>query len=367
MTLSYTQITVKAVGDIMLGSITPKEVLPPENGTVFAETMRQYLTGSDIILGNLEGSFRTDSLKPVKCSDSAIAAGKCYEFGMPENLAGSLKQMGFNLLSLHNNHSQDFGKEGYLLTQRILDSLGIKFMPKEGFTIIHAGEITIAAAAFGFSGLSNNIFDLKKVREIIASLKKKFRIVIIYFHGGAEGKDAAHVRNTEEYYLEEDRGNVVKFAKAAVDAGADLVIGSGPHVLRTIEIYKDKLIAYSLGNFLTYGNVNITGISGIAAILKIVLNKDNGNFMFGSVIPTVQRGRGIPRYDKYGRAVRIIRYLLSEDMMLNSAVIENDGKIIKSTIIDPGTLTIIRKSGNENRLKYSMKKISLPTSPAVSK
>lgn len=353
------QISITAVGDIMLGSITPKKIIPPDSGSVFVKSIGAFLRGSDITAGNLEGSFEIDTLKPAKCSDSSIAAGKCYEFGMPSYLAGSLKQLGFNLISLNNNHSQDYGKAGYALTRRLLDSLDIKYMPKKGYAVLNIRGRSVAAAGFGFSGPDNNIFDMKEVKLQIEQLKKNYDIVLVYFHGGAEGKTAAHVKNQEETYLEDYRGNVIKFARTAVDAGADIVIGSGPHVLRSIEIYKKKLIVYSLGNFLTYGNVNITGISGITAILKVELNEKNGNFLGGTILPVIQRGRGIPYYDKNGRAIRIIRDLLSEDMILNNAVIKNDGSIKIGRIISPPVISEI-KSASYDSEKYIVKKIPVP-------
>jgi poly-gamma-glutamate capsule biosynthesis protein CapA/YwtB (metallophosphatase superfamily) len=114
------QIKVNAVGDVMLGSVTPKTVLPPNNGDEFVKSIGSFLDDADVVFGNLEGSLITDELKPQKCREESRKAGRCYEFGMPETLAVSLKNLGFNVLSMDNNHSEDYGFEGYEFTKQKL-------------------------------------------------------------------------------------------------------------------------------------------------------------------------------------------------------------------------------------------------------
>ena len=104
--------------------------------------------------------------------------------------------------------------------------------------------------------------------------------VIVSFHGGAEGLQALHTPNKAELFMNENRGDVRRFAHAVVDAGADIVLGSGPHVVRGMEIYKDRLIAYSLGNFATYRAFNIWGFNGIGLILEADMD-DTGRFISG--------------------------------------------------------------------------------------
>ena len=268
---SNAQMRIKAVGDIMLGSVTPKTILPPNEGKEFVNSIGNYLSEADIVFGNLEGAIINDGMHPVKCSDNSRRAGRCYEFGMPEVLSNSLKGMGFNVLSMDNNHSEDYGADGYLFTQHKLGELGIKFTPKTGFAEFLVEEIMIVVAAFGYSGTSHNISDLENTRLVIEDLDKQFDIIIVSFHGGAEGRDKVNIKDETELFLGENRGNVIAFARTAIDAGADMVIGHGPHVLRAIEIYKNKLIAYSLGNFLTYGNMNISGVTGISVIVDAEL------------------------------------------------------------------------------------------------
>ncbi len=311
--LTEAQITVNAVGDVMLGSVTPKSILPPNNGEEFVEAIGDYLTGADVVFGNLEGSLINDELKPQKCREESRKTGRCYEFGMPESLAGSLHKLGFNVLSMDNNHSEDYGYEGYEFTQQKLDELGIKFAPKEGYTSITLKEKHMAVVAFGYSANSYSISNLKETTKIISSLKKDFDFIIVSFHGGAEGRNALNINDETEFYLGENRGNVIAFAHTAVDAGADLVIGHGPHVLRAMEIYKNKLIAYSMGNFLTYGNMNISGVTGVTAILKTELDENTGDFLRGKIVPVRQVDRGIPLYDSLYESVDLISNLTKQD------------------------------------------------------
>jgi hypothetical protein len=326
------QIKIKAVGDVMLGSVTPKEILPPDSGKEFVNSIGNLLSNADIVFGNLEGAIINDEMEPQKCSDRSRDAGTCYEFGMPEYLAPVLKELGFNVLNQDNNHSEDYGEEGYRFTQQTLRGLEIKFMPKQGFADFKFGNIRIAVVAFGYSDYSNNISDLTNTESLISNLNKIYDLIIVSFHGGAEGKDAAHVKDSTEIFLGENRGNVYRFAHTAIDAGADMVIGHGPHVLRAMEIYKNKLIAYSLGNFLTYGNINISGISGLNVILEAEIDSTNGDFIRGRLIPIEQIGFGVPVFDSSYAAIQNIKDLISEDIQHPIIIILKDGRIVNAQI-----------------------------------
>ena len=116
------------------------------------------------------------------------------------------------------------------------------------------------------------LLDYELAFTTVAGFAATHDIVIVSFHGGAEGADVTHVPFAEEEYYGEPRGDVVWFARGVVDAGADLVIGHGPHVVRGMERYKERLIAYSLGNFATYYGISVAGIKGIAPILTTTLD-----------------------------------------------------------------------------------------------
>jgi len=323
--LTVAQITVNAVGDVMLGSVTPKTILPPNNGNEFVESISKYLSGADVVFGNLEGTLIRDDLKPKKCKEQSRKAERCYEFGMPEILAGSLKKLGFNVLSMDNNHSEDYGLIGYEFTQQKLSEIEIKFAPKQGYATLTIKEKKIVVVAFGYSSNSYSISNLEETTKIISSLKRDFDLIIVSFHGGAEGRNALNINAETEFFLGENRGNVIAFAHTAIDAGADLVIGHGPHVLRAMEIYKSKLIAYSMGNFLTYGNMNISGVTGVTAILKAELDENNGDFLRGKIVPVIQLDRGIPVYDESFEAVDLIATLTEQDFSGSKIIFHPQG------------------------------------------
>ena len=350
------QIKIKAVGDIMLGSVTPKEVLPSDNGNEFVKSAANLLDGADIVFGNLEGSFIKDEMEPQKCSESSRKRETCYEFGMPDYLAVSLKELGFNVMNQDNNHSEDYGYEGYLFTQEKLEELNIKFMPKKGLAEFNINNVRIAIAAFGYSENSHNISDLENAKIIINRLNDKYDIIIVSFHGGAEGRDAFHIKDSTESYLGENRGNVIAFAHTVIDAGADMVIGHGPHVLRAMEIYKNKLIAYSLGNFLTYGNMNISGINGVNIILQAELENNTGNFLRGKLISIQQFGNGIPSLDETNEGFHLIKNLTSEDVPKPYLLFIGSERIYNSKIITPPIRPIMYwRDKKNNKIKIRIK------------
>lgn len=324
---SFGQINIKAVGDIMLGSQTPRPVIPPDSGNFFKDSIASYFDCADIRFGNLEGVFVNGDVKPTKCSEASRNAGRCYEFGMPEKLAPILTDLDLNVVSQDNNHVTDYGYSGIKNTKRVLDSLDIKCMSKKGYETFEICERKIALVAFGFSSESYQVSDLTTTKEVITSLKDTFDLVIVSFHGGAEGSKHTHTKDETEIFYGENRGNLVKFSHTAIDAGADLILGHGPHVLRAMEVYKNKLICYSLGNFLTYGNVNIRGVNGLTTILNVYLDEDSGDLLYGDLIPAKQVDRGIPVFDADKGAIKEIKMLSSEDFPNSPLIISDDGAL----------------------------------------
>lgn len=326
---SFSQIKIKAVGDIMLGSVTPKTVLPADSGKIFVKNISGYLNDADIVFGNFEGTFILDGFQPKKCSEPARTKERCFEFGMPDYLAPIISKLHINVLNLDNNHSNDYGKEGSDFTQNKLKELNIYFAAKKKPVTLSINDKKIIIVPFGFSETSFLISDLKEAKKIITKLKTGSNIIIVSFHGGAEGKNALHVPDSTEIMYDENRGNVKEFAHSVIDAGADLVLGHGPHVLRALELYKDHLIAYSLGNFLTYGNMNIKGVSGIAGILNITLDDSTGKFISGKFISTKLIGKGYPIVDKSKKAIKLLKELTETDFPTTNLLIKSNGSIIK--------------------------------------
>ena len=275
-------LTIAAVGDIMLGTSYPDaRALPPDSGKNSFKGALDELRNADVTFGNLEGTI-ADTGKPA--SYKMKLKSKAYLFRMPVYFAGVLKDAGFKIMSLANNHIGDFGDYGRKSTIRILDSVGINFggqldRPSSIFTV---NGVTFGFCAFAPNSNTLSLLDLKKAEEIIRALKGQCQILIVSFHGGAEGAPFEHVPFKMESYLNEKRGDVHAFAHNAIDAGADLVFGNGPHVCRAMELYNNRLIAYSLGNFCTYRCVSVAGVCGYAPLVKIKVNK-KGEFLEGQI------------------------------------------------------------------------------------
>jgi hypothetical protein len=320
--LACARITVAAAGDIMLGTDYPEDRLATdaESQSLLAD-VAQIFSSADISFGNLEGVLM-DGGEPVKtCKDPAA----CYLFRTPAHYANYLSDAGFTVMSLANNHARDFGEQGRTASMASLDAAGIRHSGRIGdIATWPNGKIKTALIAFAPFTNSYQMLDLDTARNEIATLKETYDLIIVSFHGGAEGVDAAHVPFTNETYFGEDRGNVVEFSHAMIDAGADLVIGHGPHVPRAIEIYNGRLIAYSLGNFATYYGISITGDKGLAPILVATVD-GNGQFISGEIVSAIQVRPYGPHLDDSQSAYERIWELTEQDFGDGGIRFQNGG------------------------------------------
>jgi poly-gamma-glutamate capsule biosynthesis protein CapA/YwtB (metallophosphatase superfamily) len=298
-------VTIAAVGDTMLG-MTP--TLPASPGTYLAE-MRSALTG-DVVFGNLEGTL-TDATAS-KCGGAPSSS--CFAFRAPPEFARALRDSGFTVMSNANNHSFDFGQAGEDQTVHALHRAGIAQTGLPGeITIVHAKGFRIAFLGFAPYPNTGPLNDLAAARRIIRRAAGKADLVVCAIHAGAEGTAALHLTGGDETYLGEDRGNPEAFAHMAVDAGADLVLGSGPHVLRGMELYHGRLIAYSLGNFAGYHNYSLEGVLGESAVLRVTLAAD-GRFQAGRIVSVRLAGAGQPVPDSSGAAAELVGQLSRSDL-----------------------------------------------------
>ena len=325
-----TEFTIIGVGDIMLGSNYPFEYLLPKNDANILQNTQNILKNADITVGNLEGTLFDNGGTPKSCNNPNL----CYAFRMPSKYGKYLKEAGFDYLSIANNHSNDFGEIGIKETIKNLDNLGIKYSG-----IKDISESTILekdGKKFGFISFSPNSATLKLndynyAKKLISELKSKVDIVIVMFHGGAEGANAEHITKRHEIFHGEDRGNVYEFAHFAIDNGADIIFGQGTHVTRAVELYNNKFISYSGGNFATFGKINISGSMGIAPIFKIRID-NKGDFISGEIIPVRQTYRSLgPFIDPEKLAIKKIISLNKSDFPNgNGLSISEEGKITKT-------------------------------------
>ncbi len=320
-------ITIAAVGDIMMGSLYPNDSrMPPNDGADLMKEVTPILSAADIAFGNLEGPI-VDGGSSGKCGGSR---GNCYAFRVPTRYGKYLKEAGFDVMSVANNHAGDFGEGGRISTQKVLDEQGIKYAgslePLATTAYLDVKGKKIAVIGFGHNNGMPSINDLEAARNYVIAAKKKANIVIVSYHGGGEGTDHQHVPAAGEIFLGENRGNLRAFTHTVIDAGADLVLGHGPHVMRGMEMYKDHLIVYSMGNFCTYGWFTLAAETALSEIVEIKLGAD-GKFISGKINAVKQEGRGGPLLDKSNAAIRVVKGLSTADFAAASPKINDDGTI----------------------------------------
>ncbi|MEN8157729.1 MAG: CapA family protein [Bacteroidota bacterium] len=321
-------ICIIGTGDIMLGTNYPSSTyLPPgADCSPLLRPVHHILQSGDLLFGNLEGVFAGEGGTPKRCRDST----RCYVFRMPDHFAGCLTDAGYDVVSVANNHVNDFGPEGRRATAALLDSVGIAYagFVTHPWTTFQKEGVTYGFAAFAPNKGTMNLIDYAGAAAITRMLDSVADVVIISFHGGGEGKNHQHVVRGDEEYLGTNRGSVYRFSHAVVDAGADIVFGHGPHVTRALELYGDRLICYSLGNFATYRRFNLSGPNGIAPVVKVNVDVE-GKFLSGEVVPVYQPGSGGPRPDRQKRAIHKIRELSEADFPDQELVIGADGSLSK--------------------------------------
>lgn len=356
-------LNIVCVGDIMLGTDYPSRTYLPPGGecSPLLANVRHLLVDADITCGNLEGTFAGEEGVPKKCKDTT----QCFVFRMPDHFVECLVDAGFDFLSLANNHNGDFGPAGRERTRKVLEQAGIKTAGLQAHPVsyIRKDSITYGFCAFSPHPGTPDLTNSRLVKEIVSKLDSLCDIVIVSFHGGAEGKDHQHVTREDESYLGYNRGNVYEFAHTAVDAGADIVFGHGPHVTRAAEYYRERIIFYSLGNFSTYRRFNLTGPNGVAPLVRLSVDRE-GRFLKGKAFPIVQRSGGVPEIDSSGRVINLLRHLTESDIPDGQLDISEDGMILPAgsetwiTQLDSGkdSFAIIPRIstflGNEKRNYY---------------
>lgn len=316
-------IRIKAVGDIVPGTNYGSNSLPSNPNQLFGQSVREKLQGSDILFGNFESTITNH---PNSTKD--ISRGQVFAFRSPPKHAKLFAEVGFDVLTVANNHSMDFGTTGFQDTLNNITAAGIKPVGKKNQILyFNVENVPVAVIGFCFYEYCNTVQDIDKAKDLVETARKKAKIVIISMHVGAEGTNALHVKNKTEFFYGENRGNSVNFARTMIDSGADLVLGHGPHVPRAIEVYQGKLIAYSLGNFLGYRVFSTTSYKGYSMILDVKLNPE-GDFLSGKIIPARLNKQGIPYIDQGFSTVGLLRSLNKSDFPNTPIEINSKGEIL---------------------------------------
>jgi len=340
-------------GDINLGTRTLPEGIPPDSGRQTFAQVDSLLKG-DLVVGNFEGvlsdsgwSYKcgpppdtttSDSTKAPKPAKPPAATKKpkppsnCYAFATPTWLAPRLKDAGFTHLNLANNHANDYGLDARLNTESILRNLGLTpYGPVEEIAItpVFRDERMTLVGLIGFSTYPNayNLLNINQSAALVDSLRGLVDLLVVTFHGGTEGKTAVRTGNGPEFLAKEPRGDLRKWARAVIDAGADAVVGHGPHVLRGVEFYKGRPIFYSLGNFATYRGFNLAGPLGVTAVLQLNLSGE-GKFEGARMVPLLQIPGTGPAPDSTAQATTLINQVTALDFPGTGARLKPDGTVV---------------------------------------
>jgi poly-gamma-glutamate capsule biosynthesis protein CapA/YwtB (metallophosphatase superfamily) len=323
-------ITIKAVGDIIPGTNFPNYRLPRFRDQLLPKSVRTHLQGSDILFGNFESSLTN---YPYTAKD--ISRGQVFAFRSPPAYAQLFAEAGFNVFNMANNHAMDFGPVGFKDTMKNLQAVGIATLGhKNQILYLEANNIPVAMIGFSPYEMYNSIHNLGAAKALVAEAKNKANIVVVSMHAGAEGTGALHVKNQTEFFYGENRGNAIAFARNMIDAGADLVLGHGPHVPRAMEIYKGKIIAYSLGNFLGYRTLSTNAQTGDSMILEVKLNSA-GDLVSSKIIPVRMDRQGIPHIDRSFQTVKLMRYLNNQAFPKNPVKINKKGEVVVQNKLNP--------------------------------
>ncbi len=296
-------VRLSAVGDTVMGSLPYG--LPSDGGASFFDQVNDLLTG-DVVLGNLEGTLATGGVS--KCGSGSP---NCFAFRTPPSYARYIKEAGFTVMNLANNHANDFGPSALRETVAALSRFGIRSTGRPGTVAVQkVNGQRVAVLGFASYDWADPLLDIPAARRRVRETAAKAEIVIVTFHGGAEGSDKTHVPQGSEYFLGENRGDLRRFSRAVIDAGADIVIGHGPHVLRGMEVYKGRLIAYSLGNFGGYEVFGLNSVTATSMVLQATLAPD-GRLQRARIRPTQLVGSGVPAPG--GNAIATVRELSQDD------------------------------------------------------
>jgi hypothetical protein len=315
-------LTIVWGGDVTLGS---SYGLPPDQARGMLAGVASTLRKADLAAVNLEGTLGTGGSS--KCPKPTPT---CFAFQAPAANAGALRSAGVDAVNLANNHAWDFGALGMGATVRALSAVKVAYTGRPGeIRYLTVGQSRVALLGFSAYPWTSPIRDLVAVHKLVAEAAARANVVIVFMHGGAEGAGQTRVPLGEEEAFGELRGNLRAFSHAAVDAGADLVLGSGPHVLRGIEIYRKRAIAYSLGNLAGYKNFARGGTLSLSGLLRVEIGAD-GVLTGGRFVPLKLVGPGLPVVDGKHAAARLVSGVSRLDFGARAVRLSPSGRIVNA-------------------------------------
>lgn len=322
-------LTLAFTGDIMMGTNIPdSSYITRDRGRSLFSECDSLIRTANLAIGNLEGACYYGTKAEITKN---VSSGKSFVFRMPGDHAQRLVEAGFDAMGIANNHAGDCGPTGRRLTQENLRNVGLQFSGQKGTaeeTVIERDGVRYGYLAFAAS--CSNTLDLNDAAyrdALIKRLRPQCDVLIVTFHGGAEGTSYSHVPRKAETFLGENRGDVYKFAHECIDQGVDIVVGHGPHVPRAVEVYNGHFIAYSLGNFCTPYRMSLSGATGYAPLLRVDIDPETGKFLHGQ-LHSYKQVKGVgPRLDQTHAAARNIASLTRQDFPETPITISDNGEI----------------------------------------
>jgi hypothetical protein len=320
-------ITLQWVGDMAMST---QLGLPPGGLDRALAPIAGTLRDADLTLGNLEGTLSVGGVS--KCGTTGTAtSGTCFAFQAPPSTAFALRRLGFALVNQANNHAQDFGASGHAQTLAALRRAGVAWTGDPG-QITYLSRHGVRVAFLGFAPYANtsDLLDIPRAEAMVRAASRHAAIVVVIIHAGAEGADQLHTPTGTQYFLGENRGNARLFAQSVIAAGASVVFGSGPHVIRGVQDDRGHLIAYSLGNFVGYHTLSGGGVLDDSGIIRVTLSVATGRATAARWIPVTLDG-GLPRRTRGDGDAPLVSELSREDFPHSHFDIRPDGRFDLAT------------------------------------
>ncbi|HRE87760.1 MAG TPA: CapA family protein [Myxococcota bacterium] len=318
-------VKVAVVGHIVIATESRNGwFLPPDNGVGLVEDVAALMADADLRLGNLAAPISTrGSMKHGVDND------RRWAFRTPPRYAGVLDTLGLDVVLAANNHIFDYGPLAYADTLATLDTLAIGHVGRVDEVVrkrINGVRVAIIGFTQPYQPEFQSHHDIELAGEKVAALRRHNDVIIVLVHGGGEGREYRYVRFGKEYAGREYRGQLVKLSRHLVDQGADLVVGFGSHMPRAMELYEGRLIAYALGNFLTYGPFDLKLPNNLSAILEVEFGK-SGKPRSAKLEPVRLKHPGVPYPDKKGWATNYLRKISKANFPDSPLVILKDGTL----------------------------------------
>ena len=313
-------VTIGWSGDAVPASID--RGLPADPGRLLG-AVTPLTRAPDVMIGNLEGTL-TDVAASSKCGPDST---DCVAFRSPPAYGRLFAAAGYDVLSLANNHAHDHGGAGLAQTRQVVRAAGLATTggPAE-IAVRTVRGIRVAVVGFSPYGWSAPLNDPAAVTALVTAAARAADVVVVVFHGGAEGAGALHVPAGREIAFGEDRGDLRAFARTAVAAGADAVLGAGPHVVRGAEVVAGRPVAYSVGNLVGYRTLSTAGVLGTTAIVHLTFLADGG-WAGGRLHATRHVPPGYAEPDPDRAAIALVGRLSREDFGRTALRVAPDGRL----------------------------------------